>query len=168
MDPVVATALATVDQIEFFVGITLKGDLGEDARFYQVQPETAHITWLIGHIALAMDRIGMAGLMGATALPDSLQPLFGTGIKPVPDPDAYPSWEETVGFLHQSLARLRARVSEMSRAELERPLPDGHPFAQRIATQGGLVTLLGLHTCYHLGQISLLRRAQGLPSGMAR
>ena len=167
MDPILSSALATIDYIQFFVEPTLRGDIPDEARCYQTQPETAHITWLVGHVAFAMDRIGMPALQGATGLPDSLQTPFGRGAKPAAEPDLYPTWEETTGYLTQAIERLRARVKEMTPAELGRPLPTGHPFEKMVTTQAGMVAFIGLHTCYHLGQVSLLRRAQGLPSGIA-
>ena len=54
----------------------------------------------------------------------------------------------------------------MPAADFARPLPETHRFAKMIPTRGGVVSFTAMHTGYHLGQVSTLRRAQGLPSGM--
>jgi hypothetical protein len=166
VDQLQATQVGTVDQIKFFADRALKGELSDDARFYQVEPGTAHIQWLVGHMALAIDRIAMPALEAAPVLPDSYQPLFGFGTKPVADRVAYPSWPELTAALYDAIARLRDQVARMGPTDFSRPLPETHPFAKMIPNRGGVASFAAMHTGYHLGQVSILRRAQSLPSGM--
>jgi hypothetical protein len=167
MDPVVAGHLETIDQMKFFAERTFKGDLPEEARFYQVTPGSAHIEWLAGHIALALDRVIMSAFEQPPALPESYQPIFGWNTKPSGDRAGYPEWSEVKAALDGAIARLRSHVASLPAGEFARPMPDSHPFAKMIPRRGGIVGFAAMHTCYHLGQVSTLRRAQGLPSGIA-
>jgi hypothetical protein len=166
MDPLVSASLTTLDQLKWFTETVLKGDLPEPARFYQTVPGTAHIHWLVGHVAFALDRITLTALEGTPALPETLQPQVGWGSKPVPDPGAYANWDAQLGYLYDSLGRVRSHVATLTDSDLAQPLPNGHPFAKFIPTRGNMIPFSGYHSCYHLGQVTLLRRAQGLPSGM--
>ncbi len=167
MDPLQATHLGTIDQIKFYADRVLRGELTDDARFYQVAPETAHIHWLVGHMAFTIDRVAMSALAAKPALPDALQPIFGWSTKPTGDRTAYPGWSEVTEALTGAIARLREHVAAMPE-EFGQPLPEGHPFAAMIPARGGVISFTAMHTSYHLGQVSTLRRAQGLPSGMGR
>ena len=166
MDPLVSASVATLDQVKWFTDSVLKGDLPESARFYQTTPGTAHIHWLVGHVGVALDRMTLTALEGTPALPESLVLQLGWGSKPVPDPSVYASWDDHLGYLYDSLARVRSLVATMTDADLAKPLPAGHPFAKMMPNQGAMIPFSGYHSCYHLGQVTLLRRAQGLPSGM--
>lgn len=166
MDHTIATHLDTIDRIGWFSNTALKGDLPEDARFYQTHPGTAHIHWLVGHVAFSIDKITLPALEGPSEIPDSLTPIFGWGSKPTPDRAIYPSWNDTVDYLTDAVTRLRAHVASLTPERLTHPLPQDHPFGKWIPTRGAIVPFTGMHSTYHLGQISLLRRAQGLPSGM--
>ncbi len=156
MDPLQTTLLGTVDQIQFFADRALKGDLSDDARFFQVEPGTAHIQWLVGHMALTIDRISMSALEVNPALPDSYLPLFGFGTKPSPDRTAYPDWAELTGALYGAITRLREQVASMAPTEFARPLPDTHRFAKMIPSRGAVLPFTAMHTSYHLGQVSTL------------
>jgi hypothetical protein len=166
MDPLVSANIATLDHVKWFTETVLKGDLPESARFFQTTPDTAHIHWLVGHIAFALDRVTLTALEATPALPETLVPQVGWGSKPVADPAAYPHWDVYLGYLYDSLGRVRSRVAALTDSDLAQPLPDGHPFAKFMPTRGSMIPFSGYHSCYHLGQVTLLRRAQGLPSGM--
>ena len=168
MDPLQSTLLGTIDQIKFFADRALSGELSESARFFQVAPGTAHIQWLVGHVAFAIDRVVMSAFEVKPALPDSYQPVFGWSVKPTDDHTAYPSWAEVTEALSGSLARFRDHVAGLPVSEFGRPLPEAHPFAKMIPSRSNVVSFAAMHTGYHLGQVSILRRAQGLPSGMGR
>lgn len=167
MNPVVDSQLVALDQLKWFAGIVLKGDLDERARFYQVHPGTSHIHWLVGHVSFTLDRIALTGLQGRAGLPDAYGPVFGFGVKPMPDPTAYPGWDQIVADLDGTMDRLRAHAAALTDADLDRPLPSESPFAKRFPSQRAMIPFACLHSAYHLGQVSTLRRAQGLPSGMA-
>jgi hypothetical protein len=166
MDPLQATHLGTIDQIKFYADRTLKGELSNDARFYQVTPGSAHIQWLVGHMGFAIDRVAMPAFGVAPAFPDGYQPIFGWSTKPTDDRAAYPSWAEVTEALYGAIARLRDHVAGVPVSEFGRPLPEAHPFAKMIPARGAVISFTAMHTSYHLGQVSTLRRAQGLPSGM--
>jgi hypothetical protein len=81
MSALVDSQIVQVEQIRWFVSIALKGDIPEGARFFQTQPGTAHIHWLVGHIAYAIDRISMPGFGLLPLLPE--RPVFSYGAKQI-------------------------------------------------------------------------------------
>lgn len=164
MSALVAAQVAQIEQIRWFVSIALRGDLPEAARFYQLAPGTAHIHWLVGHVAYAIDRIAMPALGHGPVLPE--RPAFSYGAKPEPEPAQYPAWDVLVRELDEAITRLSSVVAAMDERRLAEPLPADHPFAKRLTAKSMVVPFAGAHTNYHMGQIGLLRRAQGLPSGM--
>jgi hypothetical protein len=54
----------------------------------------------------------------------------------------------------------------MSDSDLDTALPESPPVKELFSTLGALLGAAVFHAGYHTGQIALLRRAQGLPSGM--
>jgi hypothetical protein len=167
MDPLTATHVGTVDQMKMFADRALKGELTDDARFFQVTPGSSHIHWLVGHVAVALDRLAMSAFERPAELPEGYQPIFGFNAKPSGDRAAYPAWSEVSEALTRAITRLRDHVASMPASEFGRPMPEGHPFARMIPQRGGMIGFSAMHACYHLGQVSTLRRAQGLPSGMS-
>jgi len=59
-----------------------------------------------------------------------------------------------------------ARLGSMSDGDLDTALPVSSPVKELFPTLGALLGAAVFHAGYHTGQIALLRRAQGLPSGM--
>jgi len=81
---------------------------------FTLPPSRSHILWLVGHMAVSLDRISAMALGVPFVLPESYAPLFGMGSQPVADAAAYPPF----GELSEALARaLEAAVGRF------RPLP---------------------------------------------
>lgn len=133
---------------------------------FSIAPSRTHILWLTGHIACALDWMS-AGAMGAPVeVPQRFAPLFSIGSQPVPDASHYPPLGELMLLLNRAIEATIARTLALRDEELERPLPEEMPVAKFFPTVGDLLAGAAAHTTYHAGQIALLRRAQGLPSGL--
>src|SRR5262245_3525130 len=122
-----------------------------------------HPAWVIGHLTFACQLLG--GAIGLRRwLPDHWQQCFAPGCTPVSDPNFYPAKGELLAGLSDAQVRITERISQLSEAELDAPFPvesylDVFPTVRHSLTQ----VLVG-HTAYHVGQIALWRRAQGLPA----
>lgn len=133
---------------------------------FTLPPSSSHILWLTGHIATSLDRM-TAGAIGAPrVLPDRYVELFAIGSKPVADAAAYPPLAELLASLTKATDAAVARIHNLADSDLARPLPQELPVARIFPTLGVLLTGAVYHTAYHTGQISMLRRAQGLPTGL--
>src|SRR5262245_41139411 len=88
-------------------GMMLK-DFPESKFTYQPSPTDNHALWVLGHIA--MTDAWIAGLVGAPGIstPETYQPLFGQGSKPVSDPKKYPAVSEVRGLFEKNRAALLA------------------------------------------------------------
>lgn len=83
-------------------------------------------------------------------------------VKKVDDMTWYPSLDEIRAGWTDVSARLDARLGELAAGDLA---PDsGHKFPIADRSLLGVVTFLTQHDSYHVGQLSLLRRAAGLPA----
>ena len=100
MDSLVNASLATLDQVKWF-------------------------TESVGPVGVALDRITLTALERTPALPEALLPQLGWGSKPVPDPAADASWDVHLGYLYDSLARVRSHVAGLTDADLAKGLPSG-------------------------------------------
>ncbi|MBM4186776.1 MAG: DinB family protein [Gemmatimonadetes bacterium] len=160
--------LAATAQIKFFADRCLAGcnEFSEAQRRFQVAPGTATMHWLVGHTAFTIDRVAFSALEIAPGLPDSYQGLFGWGTKPDGTNAGFPSWDQNVADLNTAIDRFAGEIGKRTDADFALPLPAAHPFAKMFPNRGAVVPFTAMHTTYHLGQLSLLRRAQGLPSGI--
>jgi hypothetical protein len=122
-----------------------------------------HPAWTIGHLVYSAQAIG--GEIGiAPWLPSSWVALFRTGSTPLPEAAAYPSRSELLGALSDAQARITLCLNSLSPKALAAPLPDVR-FRLLFPSVGhAAVHVLSGHTSFHLGQLSVWRRAAGLPS----
>ena len=100
----------------------------------------------------------LKGLGGAMPHP------FGSRLKKVKTIDEmtwYPTLEEIRAAWEAVSARLDARLSKLTAKDLAKKSRVRFPIADR--TRLGMLAFLAQHDSYHIGQISLLRRAGGLP-----
>ena len=124
---------------------------------------TNHPAWTIGHITFVLEMIG--SVIGVpTSLPESWAKRFGPGSVPEAEVDLYEHKEVALEMLDEGRSRVVAAVSNLSEARLDEPFPDESyrdvfPTVRHALTQ----VLIG-HTAFHVGQISVWRRAMGLPS----
>ncbi len=120
-----------------------------------------HPAWTVGHLVYSAQAIG--GEFGlAPWLPPSWIALFRTGSTPWPAADAYPSRSALLSALADAQARITNSLGSLGPEALTAPLPDTR-YRSHFPTVGhAAVHILCGHTSYHLGQLSLWRRAAGL------
>lgn len=136
----------------------------DDARM-TLQPAGVpnHPAWIIGHLAFSCQAIG--GELGLEPwLSGEWVELFTRGSMPTDDRARYPSKEELLAALDDGNTRLRDRLAAMSPEELAAPLPDAR-FRYRFPTLGDAVAhILAGHAALHAGQLTVWRKAVGLPA----
>ncbi len=81
-------------------------------------------------------------------------------VKTIDDMTWYPSLDEIRAGWEAVSARLDARLAELTAEDLAQESPARFPIAD--GTLVGMIAFLAQHDSYHVGQISLLRRAAGL------
>lgn len=138
-------------------------DLTREQMLFQPYPGASHILWLAGHNATTMDALVNAMIGGRPVLPPAAGEMFGMGSRPHSDGSKYPSAEELVGMLNSTRDRAVEVLTAMPEARLAEELDPGTGLGRMFGSIGRLLLLLPLHETYHAGQITSLRRAQGLP-----
>jgi uncharacterized damage-inducible protein DinB len=130
--------------------------IDEDAARIRLFEGGSHLHWLLGHLVASRD--GLLVMLGLERVweVEAARP-FDRGS--VPDTDLA-SVDTTVVVqlerLHEQQARLARAVATAADATLER--------TSGSRTVGGWFEFLAWHETYHLGQVTLYRRAAGLPS----
>lgn len=164
IDAIIANGLAALD---FSRGVLLKLIEGfpADKLTYQPVDGANPVLWQMGHLAYADDGFahGLGGLARVT--PEAWDTIFGMGSTPAGDLSAYPDPAAVRAALDTTRANLRAWFQGMDAETLAKPLPE------RLAvfgpSHGALMSTLAAHESMHAGQITVVRRALGLPPALA-
>jgi hypothetical protein len=136
---------------------------GLDAEALRRRPSanTNPPLWIAGHLASV--RFGIAAMLGH----QRENPLGRTFIRGsvVQDVEALPDLQAVRRAWSEGSALLRQGLEEATEVVLAQPSPRKFPIED--ASVRGAVTFLSWHEGYHLGQMSLLRRWNGLsgPAG---
>ena len=133
---------------------------GMDATAWSLVPpgggNTPH--WILGHV-VASRRL-MLRAAGHELATDPWEALFGRGAEPGAATDSFPPVEELLADIRASgevLSELFPAMTDEAAAEpAARPMSDGSD------TVAGVLHFLYFHETYHLGQLGLLRRMNGL------
>lgn len=129
-----------------------------------VQPNGVmnHPAWTIGHITAATHLL--ARTIGVPKwLPTEWVQRYRTGSMPVADAVRYDSKNELLSKLREAQSKITQAIEQMSDSQLDVVFPaeafrDVFPTIRHALTQ----VLIG-HTSFHVGQVSLWRKAMGLP-----
>ena len=121
-----------------------------------------HPAWILGHLIHSCEAI--CGELGLDPwLPEDWRECFGTGSTPVADANSYPTKDFLLDMLNDAYQRLSTALAEFGEVGLARPLPD-EEYRKSLPTIGhALVHILASHTALHIGQLTVWRRAMGLP-----
>lgn len=152
-------------QLRQFFKVSLSGELNARARVFQAGKSFSHIHWLVGHMAWVMDGVAGSTFGRPVAMAVETGQQFGMGATPDPQAEGYPALEDLMREFDAAVVQTIDALETMTDEDLDRPLPEDSPAKDRFPTLGALLHGMVFHTAYHLGQIALLRRAQGLPSG---
>jgi hypothetical protein len=125
-----------------------------------------HPAWVIGHLAYSCQLLGdVIGLPGW--LPNDWAKRFGPGSQPVADPSAYESKESALVILGDAQSKIIQAVERLQDARLDEPFPNPQYCEVFPTIRHALTQVLVAHTAHHVGQVTVWRRAMGLPR-MAR
>lgn len=117
---------------------------------------------MIGHLTHACQLLG--GAIGLSPwLPHYGGELYGTGSVPHTDAARYGSKASALETLGDAQSRITAAIVELTDAQLDAPFPVEsyrHVFP---TIRHALTQVLVGHTANHIGQVSVWRRAMGLP-----
>jgi len=140
----------------------LVADLSDQQMTTELPEAVNHPAWIIGHVVFSCQAMG--GEIGLEPwLPENWGILFGTGSKPGGDEHSFPSKEALLEALAKAEDTLASRLNSMSEKSLLEPLPD-EECRELLPTVGhALVHILSGHTGLHIGQLTVWRRAMGLP-----
>lgn len=142
----------------------LRGDLKPEQTVYCTAPSRSHILWLAGHVATTLDGIAL-DFTGKRTLPEDYCSRFGMGSSPSANAGDYPSLAELTSAIDKVTDAIIDGLKQIPDSKLDEQLPESSPLSKVFPTKDALLHALIFHTGYHMGQVSLLRRAQGLPTG---
>ena len=141
---------------------SLLEDIPDADWFTMPAPETTHVAWQVGHLAVSQAALIHGRCFGKAipdCVPEGFAAAFGRGSAPVADAAKYPAVTEIrVAFdqLHTESTRL---VGGLSDADLIQPAgTEPHPM---FATKEEAIAMAFMHETMHAGQIALLRRLAG-------
>ncbi|MCA9055146.1 MAG: DinB family protein [Planctomycetaceae bacterium] len=129
-----------------------------------VQPSGVlnHPAWVIGHLTFSCQALG--GEIGlAEWLPTTWADKFGTGSVPVSEVSHYPNKTEALATLRDAQCRITDAIEQPSEAQLDEPLPDATSRAILPTVRHAITQVLIAHPANHIGQLTIWRRAMGLP-----
>jgi hypothetical protein len=121
-----------------------------------------HPAWVIGHLTFSCQMLG--GAIGlAEWLPADFAKRFGSGSVPVADASRYETKEATLAKLRDAQNRITASVERLDDAQLDAPFPDESYRDVFPTIRHALTQVLVGQTAYHVGQVTIWRKAMGLP-----
>ncbi len=153
--PAVRTAAFILAQNDHLADRTFAGTKPEQ-WWTRPTPQTNSLLWIFAHMAAVRGRL-------LNSLGDSYDAglgAFGRGAA-VDDPSAYPSREKIQEASREVNARLFAKLSALTEADLSRPVTG--PLPPSVQTVGDQLAFFALHDSYHVGQLGYVRKALGLP-----
>ena len=121
-----------------------------------------HPAWVIGHLTYSCQLLG--GVIGlAEWLPDGWAARFGTGSVPAADARLYEPKDAALAILGDAVSRVTQAVARLDAARLDKPFPDAAYRDVFPTVRHALTQVLVGHTANHVGQVTVWRRAMGLP-----
>ncbi|MEM9378326.1 MAG: DinB family protein [Planctomycetota bacterium] len=117
---------------------------------------TAH--WILGHLVIA--RRGALRMSGVDVAPEPWEEAFARDAKPE-GTEGFPPITDLAAAFHAAGSALADHIASMDDETASAPAPRSFPDGSD--TIGGVLDFMQFHETYHLGQIGLIRRANGLP-----
>jgi len=143
----------------------VKEGLTQEQAVFQTQGSNTNIIWTVGHLATAMDHYVYKLMSGKSFTSEEMLKKFDAQVKPTSNPDDYPPISEVIQ-MHQQVTKAICEFLEASDDDvLSTPFPSSHPMSNAFKSVQDLMDIASFHIGYHCGQITLLRKAQGLEGG---
>ena len=138
--------------------------VNDDDWFRQPSEGVTHVTWQVGHLAVAEYGLALKRLRGeksddAHLISPDFRKLFGKGSIPDPDQSVYPSPNEIRAILDRVHNQVMDEVGAMSEEAMSDPV--GEPTHPMFKTKLEALQWCAQHEFIHAGQIALLRRLFG-------
>ena len=125
-----------------------------------------HPAWVIGHLTHACQML--SGTLGVPPwLPGDWAARYGTGSVPVADAGRYEAKDAALAMLRDAQLRLTRAVEPLDDRRLDQPFPDPSYREVFPTIRHALTQVMVGHAAFHVGQVSVWRKAMGLP-GMGR
>lgn len=154
--------------MRYYVNRTLEGEISPEQAARSVGESKANIFWTIGHITFGILGILPRYLGRSPQYPEDYLEKYGVGSQPSPRVEDYPPLAEMIADFNRACDGMVALIESLTEEDLQRPLPEGMALTGALPNVGALIHYANMHSTYHAGQISLRRRAQGLPTGFGR
>lgn len=120
-----------------------------------------HPAWLIGHLTDTCQQLG--GCIGLSPwLPEEWTMCYGTGSQPIAQANLYKPKQEALDILGDAKLRITEAVRRLNSVQLNQPFPDAAYRGVFPTICHALTQVLVAHTGYHIGQLALWRKAEGL------
>jgi len=120
-----------------------------------------HPAWTVGHLAFACELLG--GALGLSPwLPTDWADRYGSGSVPVPEVSRYETKERALAVLQDGQFHLTRGVQALGESQLNAPFPDEAYRDVFPTLRHALTQVLVGHTSFHVGQLSVWRRAMKL------
>ncbi|HEX4948467.1 MAG TPA: DinB family protein [Blastocatellia bacterium] len=121
-----------------------------------------HPAWVVGHLTHACQMLG--GVLGLQEwLPPTWARRYGTGSVPVADASVYETKDDVLSILGDAQRRIIVAFAQLDEARLNAAFPDPSYRDVFPTVRHALTQVLVGHTANHIGQLSVWRRAMGLP-----
>ena len=121
-----------------------------------------HPAWVIGHLTHSCELLGeVIGL--PRWLPPDWAGRFGTGSVPIPAAGAYEAKGTALAILGDAQSRIIRAVERLDDSFLDQPFPNESYRITFPTVRHALTQVLVGHTSMHVGQVTVWRRAMGLP-----
>lgn len=121
-----------------------------------------HPAWVVGHLTYTCQLLG--GVIGIPEwLPDDWAKRFGPGSAPVADVNLYETKDAALEILCDARERIAQAINQLSDSHLDEPFPDESYLDIFPTVRHALTQVLVGHTANHIGQVSVWRKAMGLP-----
>jgi hypothetical protein len=137
-------------------------DVSASAMVAQPNGIGHHPAWVVGHLTFTCQLLG--GVVGLPEwLPQGWAGRFGPGSKPSADAGLYETKDEALAILRDAQERISRAVEGLRDSRLDEPFPDPSYRDVFPTIRHALTQVLVGHTANHVGQLSVWRRAMGLP-----
>lgn len=135
----------------------LLDDVSEEESLQRGNDNLLHIRWQTGHLVHSMG--SMVRVLGqAYEHPEGYEKLFAAGSEISDDPSIYPNFAALRQQLYDLHDQAHIAAGRLSDPDLDRDLP--RPSGQKMKVMDA-AQFLCMHTFYHAGQITVIRRILG-------
>ncbi len=135
-------------------------DLSDEEYFKLPVPNTNHVAWNVGHIAVSEDSEVAAITGGTMKLSDDLRKIFSQSSECAGEPSMYPSRRD----IDEMYNNVRANTTEQLKMFDEKKWDDASPEdwpTDMFPTLGSMWSILPTHQFWHIGQITVCRQSLG-------